>query len=269
MKQRIYICLLGMLLLAANSALAGTKEEVERLQRDVLALQNQIRLLEKAFSEQTEGLKSLVVQLNDQVGKTNLILDRISTTLESQASNSSEQAILQEIQNLSNKINDQVTSISALAQQVNALKLQSKPINQPLFQSGNQIGESSFAADALYSQAFNDFVQGNTDLAIQGFTAYLGSFPTGDRAAAAQYYIGEAYYNQKNLPQAITAFTYLLNNYPEGDTVASALFKRGKAELEMLEKENAIADFKTVVKKYPKSPEADLAKIELQDLGVK
>ena len=57
MKRIAYSLLLGVVLGASPSAQGGTKEELVRLQTDVLALTNQIRLLEKTFSEQTEGLK--------------------------------------------------------------------------------------------------------------------------------------------------------------------------------------------------------------------
>ena len=270
MKRIIRCCLLSALLAAETAAQAGTKEELVRLQSDVLALQNQIRVLEKTFNEQTEGLRSLVVQLNDQLGKSNLLLGKISATLESQASGdkSADQTLMQEIRSLSGKIDDTATRISVLAQQMADLKVQSRPLAQDMLQGGGQAGESPLAADAVYNQAFNDLVQGNFDLAIQGFTAYINRFRTGDKAAAAQYNIGEAYYNQNKLPQAVAAFTLILNDYPNGDRVASALFKRGKAELAMRESDNAIADFKAVIDKYPASPEAGLAKTELQNLGV-
>jgi tol-pal system protein YbgF len=111
-------------------------------------------------------------------------------------------------------------------------------------------------------------VQGNFDLAIQGFTAYLNSFPTGEKAAAAHYNIGEAYYSQNKIPAAIAAFTRIINDYPSSDRVASALFKRGKAELESKERQNAIADFKAIIEKFPAAPESNLAKTALADLGV-
>jgi len=263
MKRNIYFCLLialGML----PSAQAGTKEELLRLQSDVLALQNQIRDFEKTFNETSEGLKSLVVQLNDQVAKSNMLLSKLSATLDSQASSthSTDQSLLQEIRALSGKLDDSATRISALAQQLNDLKVQSKSLNQGGVQG------ASLSPDTMYNQAFNDFIQGNFDLAVQEFTAYLSNFPGGDRAAAALYDIGEAYYNQNKLPQAITAFTRVINDYSSSDKVASALFKRAKAELAMQESQNAIADFKDVIAKFPAAPESDLAKQELQNLGI-
>ena len=263
MKPITYVCLL-IVLLTATPARAGTKEELMRLQSDVLALQNQIREFEKTFSEKTEGLRSLVVQLNDQVAKSNLMLNTISATLANQASgtNSSQQSALQEIRNLSGKLDDTATRISALAQQVNELKVQSKAITQG---SANQGG--GFSTASTYDQAYNDFMQGNLDLAIQGFTTYLASSPNGDKAAAAQYYIGYSYLNQQKLPQAVSAFTRVVNDYPGSAQTPSALYRRAQAELALQETENAIADFKSVIERFPSASESDMAKDQLQKLG--
>ena len=76
MKRNISIFLLSIFFAALPSVLAGTKEELVRLQSDVLALQNQIREFDKNYNERLEGLKSLVVQLNDQVARSQVVLDR-------------------------------------------------------------------------------------------------------------------------------------------------------------------------------------------------
>jgi tol-pal system protein YbgF len=250
------------LMIASPVLQAGTKEEVVRLQSDVIALRDQIREIEKTFSEKTDGLKSLVVQLNDQVAKSNLLLDRVSKMLENQTSGvqSSNEQLRQEVRALTGKIDDFATSVSALAQQMSELKVQSKALNQ---------ASESLSPDTMYDQASRDFVQGNLDLAIQEFTAYLNNYPGGDRAAAALCSIGDAYSYQNNLPQAIAVFTRVINEYPNSDKVPSALYKRAQAELSMKESENAVADFKNIVENYPETAEAALAKAELEKLGVR
>lgn len=268
MKRITQLCL-TVLLGVASSAHAGTKEDIARLQADVLALQNQIRLLEKTFAERTDGIQSLVVQLNDQVGKSSLVLGRISTALESQSSGdtSTLQAVLKEVRDLSSKMDDTNTRISALAHQIADMKVQSKPTAQRLFQT---IGDNpdALSAGQIYSEAYSDLVQGNFDLAIQGFKAFLKDFPTNDKAGDAQYNIGEAYYNSNRYPDAIAAFSKVLTDYATGGKAASALFKRGMGELALQQKDNAIADFKTVFDKYSTAPEASLAKAELGKLGI-
>ena len=55
MKRQISFCLLVSLIILPL-AQAGTKEEIMRLQSDVLALQNQFREFEKGFNEKTDGV---------------------------------------------------------------------------------------------------------------------------------------------------------------------------------------------------------------------
>lgn len=261
MKRKSYFCLLAFILVAWPAAYAGTKEELVRLQSDVLTLQNQIREFDKTFNERIDGLKSLVIQLNDQVAKSGLTIDKISTVLESQTSGnrSADQTLIQEVRKLSEKIDDAGTRISALAQQLNELKVQSKALSEE--------PARGLSPEALYNQAFSDFVQGSFDMAIQGFSGYLTTYPAGEKAADALLYTGEAYSSQNKLPQAIAAFTRVINEYPNSEKVSSALYKRAKVELALQERENAIADFKNIVEKFPASPEADLAKAELDTLG--
>jgi tol-pal system protein YbgF len=270
MKKIPYFFIIG-LLGVATTAQAGVKEELIRLQADVLALKNQISMLEKTFTERTDSIRSLVVQLNDQVGKSSLVLGKISTALETQSSGDTtmQQTLLQEIKSLSGKMDDAGTRISALAQQVADMKVQAKPITPRLFQTaGNNPDTLALSADQIYGEAYNDLIQGNVDLAIEGFNAFLRNFPTNERADDAQYNIGEAYYNVRKYPDAIAAFNKVVTDYASGGKVASALYKLGKAKLAIQQSEGAIEDFKTVVAKYPTTPEASLARTELEKLGV-
>ncbi len=271
MKRLPFVTILFLLLALAPNASAGTKEELIRLQSDVLALTNQIRALEQSFSEQTQSLKSLVVQLNDQVGQSFLVIQKLSGELQAQASGdrSGLQSVIEEVRSLSRKMDDNATRISALAQQVSDMKMDSKPMTQRVYQSAGTGPEAlSFSADQIYYEAYNDLIQGNFDLALEGFRAFLKNFPSNEKADDAQYNIGEAYYGNKNYLDAIRAFTAVINDYPAGDKLASAHFKRGKAELLIGENENATNDFKIVVQKHPDSPEASLAAAELTQLGV-
>jgi tol-pal system protein YbgF len=261
MRQNTIFCVLMCLLVAGSSVRAGTKEEIMRLQSDVLALQTQFREFEKTFTEKTDGLKSLVVQLNDQVAKSNVLLERVSKTLESQASGSraTDQTLTEEIRKLSARLDDTVTGISVLAQQIADLKVQAKPL------APSTAGQS---IQSVFDQAYLDYVNGNYDLAVQGFAAYLSSDPGGEKAPAAHFYVGDSYSRLGKLQEAIAAFTRVINDYPQSPQVASALFKRGRAELAMKESDNAIADFRAVIEKFPEAPEAEPAKEELRKMGV-
>ncbi|MBN1571222.1 MAG: tetratricopeptide repeat protein [Acidobacteria bacterium] len=265
MRIRFYYCLLIILFTGLSSAQAGTKEELVRLQNDVLALQNQFREFSKSVSEKIDGLKTLVVQLKDETSNSQLALKQLASILESQTSGaqSADSEVLREIRALSTKVDDSATRISALAQQLSELKVQYQALNE------ERAAASSMSPEAMHSQALRDFVQENFDLAIQGFSAYVDNYPGGDRAAEALCYIGEAHSRQNRPSEAISAFTRVINDYPGTDSVATALYKRAIIELAMQEKANAIADFRAVIQDFPATPEAAKAKSELQRLGIK
>jgi TolA-binding protein len=264
MKRRIGFWLLIAVFAALPSASAGTSEELIRLQKDVQALQNQIQELDKSFSETAGGIKSLVVQLNDQVAKSNLVLDKISALLETQNSSArtADDNLIQEVRRLSAKIDDSATRISAMAQQLNDLKVQVKTTNQESAPGG------SLSQEAMFKRAYNDFVQGNLDPAIQEFNAYIDTYPGGEKAAAALLNIGDIYLTQNKLSEANNAFTRVINNYSGTDSVVGALYKRAQVELARQETQNAINDLNAIVEKYPSSQEAVNAKAKLSELNV-
>jgi len=263
MKPLTFSLSVFLFLAFSVSLQAGTKEELMRLQNDVITLQNQFREFERILNENNSGIKSLVEQLNDQVAKANMLLDKVVTSLQQQAEsqNSEEDAVAPEIRALSAKLDEMIPILSAISSQVSDLKVQSKPTHQFLPTDGS-------ASDATFNQALNDLIGGESDLAIEGFNAYLKFFPSGDKADSATYYIGEAHYNMKRYPQAMESFTQIIENSADLARVASALYKRGESALAMDLKDSAIADFKQVIQRFPEAPEASLSKAELQSLGV-
>jgi TolA-binding protein len=170
--------------------------------------------------------------------------------------------LLEEVRKLSGKIDDTATRISAMAQQLNDLKVQTKTLAQ------DNAADGSLSPDAMYDLAYRDFVQGNLDLAIQEFNAYVNKFPGGDRAALALLNTGSAYVTQNKLPDAIRTFTRIIYDYPSSESVSGALYKRALAELAMQERQTAVDDLKNILDKYPTAQEAEMAKAKLKELGV-
>jgi TolA-binding protein len=265
MKGKNYFGLLIALMMAFSSANAGTKEDIARLQADVNDLRNQIQELERTFDERVDGLKSLLEQLNDQVAGSNLVLERVSETLETEAAGaqSSDQMLLQEIRSLSQKMDETATRVSAMAQQLNELKVQSQSFRQT-----SSFGGGLSPSD-LFDQAEGDFVEGNLDFAIEGFTAYIDNYPGGEKAVAALCRIGDIYRHQNMFPQALAAFTRAIDEYPDREEIASALYKRANLGLSLDEKDRATEDLKNIVVNFSDTSESELAKGMLKELGVR
>ncbi len=121
----------------------------------------------------------------------------------------------------------------------------------------------------LYNTAYEDYLRGNFDLAIQGFQEYAKRYPTTDLADNALYWIGECYYSKKTYKEAIDTFTQLLNTYKTSDKAAAALLKKGLAYLELGDRSQAVINLQYVLYEHPGSKEAELARNKLASLGVK
>ena len=121
----------------------------------------------------------------------------------------------------------------------------------------------------LYNSAYEDYLRGNFDLAIQGFSEYTKRYPTTDLAANATYWIGECFYSKKQYKDAIDAFTGLLNTYKTSDKAGAALLKKGLAYIELGDRSQAVINLQYVIYEHPGSKEAELARSRLAALGVK
>ena len=259
MKTKICLCILIAAFAALPAAQAGTKEELIRLQNEIMALQKQFLEFNESYYERLDGLRSLIVQLNDQIAKSNNSISRLDTALNNrtETARGQETSLLAEVHALAEKINDLSTSVSVLAQQFNDFKLQSTMRSGP---------SSSLSADSMFNQAFTDYTQGDYDMAVEGFTAYIETYPGGETAARALLYIGDSNSSQDKLKEAVDAFTRLINGYPQSAVVPTALYKRANIEIALQDPDSAMADFRDILERFPTASEVDRARVQLQIL---
>ena len=112
---------------------------------------------------------------------------------------------------------------------------------------------------AVYDQAYTDYMRGQYETSRQGFAGYLKLYPSGDRAANAQYWLGESYYSEGQYAAAQVEFQKVLTTYPESDKAPAAMFKIGKCLEKLGQKTKARAQYSTLIQKFPNAQEAKLA----------
>lgn len=120
-----------------------------------------------------------------------------------------------------------------------------------------------------YSVAYNDYLKGNYDLAVESFKLYRQQFPESPLADNALYWIGECRYSQRKFEEAIDAFDELIVAYPQGDKAAAAHLKKGLSFIELGRKPEALAALKLLVAKYPLEEEARIAQDKIRELNEK
>jgi tol-pal system protein YbgF len=119
-----------------------------------------------------------------------------------------------------------------------------------------------------YQAAYRDYQRGNFDLAIEGFSDYLGSSANSDLADNAAYWIGESLFSQKKYREAIEQFDAVVTKYPKSDKVPGALLKKGYAYINVGERAQGVVQLQYVLHEHPRSQEASLARQKLKQLGI-
>ena len=141
---------------------------------------------------------------------------------------------------------------------------------------GEPAGQSAPAAktplpetpEALYRAAYEDYMRGNYELALQGFEEYVKQYPGTDLTDNAQYWIGECYDALDRPDDAIAAFTTVLEKYPSSDKAAAAQLKKGLVFLKKGDKGQGVINLQYVVYEHPGTKEADIAREKLGSLGI-
>ncbi len=254
--------------LSLSLAFGGTKEEIIRLQSDVLQLQNQIRMLQKTVDEKEGMIISLLEQVNDQVAKGSLAFDDMLAAVNSAKAQTSslEQsigAVVDQLELLSSKLDETNSRVASLHR-----KLEDNQMQVQSLRTLPQDVTAEVEPDRVYSATYNDYLMGNYSLAVSGFQDFLANFPDSEYADNAAYYLGDSYLKQGRHELALQAFDQVINLYPKGDKTPVAYYKKALALEEMQRLDQAIDTLKKLVRLHSKSPEAELAKQQLAKLGV-
>ena len=272
----------------AQPALARDKEH-QQIAADV-------RMLQIMQQEQTQQMQSLLAQLGEAL---KVVSQRLDDQAKASVKSFADQklvidALQRDLGVLREKVDDSNTRLGSVSQEVEALRqglqqaLQASraaaavdstdPTASPAA-GGN--GDSSSAAapgggapvgvvgtspNRLYDMAYSNYTSGLWDLTIDGFNAFIRSFPKSDMADDAQVYIGNAYLQDGKNDKAVEAYDLAIRTYPSGNAIPEAYYKKGLALKNLKQIDLARQAWEYVVKTYEQSTAALLAKQQLQQL---
>jgi tol-pal system protein YbgF len=132
----------------------------------------------------------------------------------------------------------------------------------PVGPSGNPAGPGP---DQMFDISLQQYRRGSLATARLGFREFLRVFPAHERAPDALYYVGESF-EQSTPDSAAAVYDQLVRAYPNSPRAPSALYKQGVLAEQRGDKAGARTFYNRVVAGYPRSPEADLARQNLQRL---
>jgi tol-pal system protein YbgF len=272
-----------MLVLVSASPAAAADKAHQQLMAEIRMLQEQQQQLQQMVGGLTEALKVVTSKIDDQTGANRkafadqkLLIDNVS----------------EGVRVLREKADDTNVRLSTVSQELEAVRQAVATAPSPAAAAtapGQEpgaapVGEPGAAANPptaampatppgsaplispqrMYDNAYSDYTAGQYEIAIQGFNAFISSFPRSDKADDAQLNIGNALYAAGKYREAVDAYQKVISNYPQSDVLAIAWYKMGITYQELKQADLARKAFETVVQKYPTAYEAILAKQRLE-----
>ena len=275
----IVVCLVGGCAVAVPSLAYGQNRERQQIMADIRMLHEQTMRLQQLISALDESLQTLSGKLDGQAESSvrafadqRLVADNVAS----------------DVRILREKLDDTNVRISSMSQEVEALRVTIPPMTmkmtsaEPLLDSETGLplegpAESppplqpvslnpGVSPQRMYDTAWADYTNGQWELAVEGFEAYLRTFPRSELADDAQFYIGQTRYADGRFQDSVAAFEDVLHHYPDGDVVPEASYKRGLALDRLGETEQAQQAFQLVIENHPDSTMATLAQQAIERL---
>ena len=246
--KRPYIMTLAVLLLGlVPSAVLGQNREHLQLTADLRMVQEQVSRLQLANNQLAEQLKAAQKRMDDlsdaqlkAFANQQVLINQISSNL----------ATVRE------KLDDNTVRVSQLTQEMsaisNGMRLLATQVNALVGLLQPPVASATPAADApaggtaastpgstapatgavtlpsspgrIYDQAFNLYLIGQYDNAIDGFREVIEKYPTSTDAANAQFQIGQSFYSQNKCREALPEYQKVVATYKTSEQVPEAYY---------------------------------------------
>jgi len=221
------IVVLAFFLLATFS-FAGTKEDIEQVNRNVLDLQRQFWDLGKELQNTTTAFNETVKKLQ---GSNEEVRDNQA------ALNAKLESILNQLQAINEKLNEtnrRMKELESSGVRSSALTTPPNPAPaggqnpglEPPEPSRNQTIAGSPDEQQLFRDATAQYSKGEFEQALRGFQDLLDQYSNSRLADDAQYMIGESYYGMKEYVDAVTEYDQVIKRYPDSDRIPGAHLKK-------------------------------------------
>ena len=275
---RITACV--TLLALGTIPVAAADREHQQIVADVRMLQEQAQQLALALVSLSDALKTVSADIEKQsdtartiFADQKLLMDNMGADLRvirerSDETNVRISSLDQEIEALRTAIAEipvapSVSSIGLMPYDPFAPVGAAAPVSATL---GVTPSIAGLSPRRMYDQAFADYGAGQYSLAVQGWEAFLRTFPASDLAPEAQFFVGESFQSAQKYAEAISAYNQVIKRYPNSNSAPDAYYKRGMAEEKMGDIDAARESWQTAVNGYPDSDAGRMAKQGLDRL---
>ncbi len=254
----------GIAFLAMSALACSSGTELTRVNSQLTDIQVELLKLQKS-----SPTKDGVAAIETSVGTS------VQTLLQSNADLRLElRQLVSKVDRLEGKLESTNFRLTQLSQQIAAANQELQAVRSAT-EAAQERASATPAAPLnptdpreVYDTAYNDYLQGNYDLAILAFRRYIEAFPATDLTDNATYWIGECFYSQGKFRKAIEQFDEVLASFSDSDRIPSTLLKKGYAYLELGQRGPGIVQLQSVSCEHAGTDEAHLALQRLAQMGI-
>lgn len=230
-------------LLAFPGCLA-TRQEIEDLRGDIVRLQNTLSKVQTGQTGMQTDIQGSQADLMAQMDSLSRNIETLSAHLQESGNRMSLMSSRMDDldKNLSNRLD-------LLSEMVSGSKLAAPP-----------------APSTLFSLAYSDFTRRRYETAAKGFQTYLEKYGDTEKAAEAQFYVGECHFAEQRWTEAVDAYDKVLVRHSTSTIVPAAYLQKGMALENLGKTSEALSVYDTVVRKFPYRREANTAQSRLDAL---
>lgn len=283
--------------LVASSAVPASaqRRELQQMAADLRILQEQTQLLQNALAGVTDALKAVNQRIDEQTGVTRKTF--ADAKLQADTMGGDLRVVRERVDDTNVRITSLSQEVESLRDAIAAMPVAAPPTDPSMTGAPGMPGDPGAAPASelppggapspapapptappggvpntmsparLYDLAWADYTAGNYDLAVEGFSSYVRTFPKSESADNAQYYIGESFYQRGKIAEAVEAFGRVISTYPRSDVGGQARYKRGLCYERLSQPDRAREDYDVVVKTLGDTDAGRLARQRLDALN--
>jgi tol-pal system protein YbgF len=253
---------LGLVALAANGCFFATKQDIDKLQADIVGARVTSGAADSVQRAQLIELSRSVRTLNDSIAALSKRLASMRTASESEMTAMREN--ISQLQDLSGQSEQRMRDVRAALEE----KRQQQEAAPATPDSAAAAGAPASGPGPLQLlQAGRDqLLKGGNAAARSAFNELITKYPKSEYVPEAMFYTAQAYAAERNLTAADAEYSALIAKYPKSPRVPTAMYKRA-LQLQA-SKKNAEAKklYQDIIKRFPRSDEAALADERLQSM---
>jgi tol-pal system protein YbgF len=253
---------LGCLLVAANGCFFATKQDIDKLQQDIVVSRATSNAVDSMQRAELIDVSRSVRALSDSISALSRRMAAMRTANEGEMTAMKED--ISQLQDLSGQSERQLRDMRAAVEEKTGQTDVAPRTDSVDPNAGPAVGGPG--PGQLLQAGRDQLLKGGNSAARAAFGELISKYPKSDLVPEAMFYTAQAYAAERNADAADAEYASLIAKYPTSPRVPTAMYKRALQMQASKKTAEAKRMFQDIIKRFPRSDEAALADERLQSI---